>query len=75
MEIQIAQPLPASARLLLRVLRDLKVSDLKTLQKETGLSRRAIMYAVKKLKEADLVEVQICLTDSRRRYYCIRANI
>ncbi len=59
-----------SSRYVLRVLRDLKVATTESIQDETGLSRRTIMYALHELKERGLVFAQICLNDSRRRYYC-----
>ncbi|MCL4342878.1 MAG: MarR family transcriptional regulator [Candidatus Thermoplasmatota archaeon] len=65
--------LPNSSRYVIRVLRDLKVATIESIQDETGLSRRTIMYALHELKERGLVFVQICLNDSRRRYYCYSA--
>lgn len=64
------EDLSNSAKYILRVLRELKISTIATIQKETGLSRRTIMYSIRELKSRNLVFVQICLTDSRRRYYC-----
>ncbi|WP_162509595.1 MarR family transcriptional regulator [Thermogymnomonas acidicola] len=64
--------MPPSAKLVLRVLRELKIATVKRLEEETGLSRRTLMYAIKVLKEAGLIETQICLTDTRKRFYCIR---
>lgn len=64
--------LPPSATLVLRILRDLKISNLNRLREESGLSRRGLMYALKTLTEMDLIETKICLTDTRRRFYCIK---
>ncbi len=70
MEVESIRLTP-SARLVLRVLRDLRITDTLTLLNETGLSRRSLMYSIKQLKSLGLVSVQICLKDSRKRYYCI----
>lgn len=63
---------PPSAKLVLRILQELKICDLNRLMSESGLSRRALMYAVKILGELDLVETRICLSDTRKRFYCIK---
>ncbi|MCL4327292.1 MAG: MarR family transcriptional regulator [Candidatus Thermoplasmatota archaeon] len=70
METELIRLTP-SAKLVLRVLRELRISDSLTLLNETGLSRRSLMYSVKQLKNLGLVNVQVCLKDSRKRYYCI----
>lgn len=64
--------IPPSARLVLHVLRELKIVDMKKLAKETGLPRRTLMYAIHRLKENGLIDIQVCLNDSRKRYYCVR---
>lgn len=72
MELERTLEIPPSARLVLRVLREFKIADVKTLLRETGLSRRTLMYGIRRLKEMGQIDIQICLNDSRRRYYCIR---
>lgn len=64
--------LSPSCKLLLKVLSEIKISDLKTLERETALPRRTLLYSISKLKERGIIEVQVCLNDSRRRYYCFR---
>lgn len=64
--------MPPSAKLVLRILREVKISDLARLRAESGLSRRALMYAIKILGEMDLVETKICLSDTRKRFYCVK---
>ncbi|MCL5665762.1 MAG: MarR family transcriptional regulator [Candidatus Thermoplasmatota archaeon] len=64
--------LTPSCRLVLRVLSEIKISDLSNLERETGLPRRTLLYAIARLKEKNLIQVQVCLNDSRRRYYCFR---
>ncbi len=66
--------LSPSTRLVLNYLKTAKISDVDSIIKNTGISRRALMYAVKILKEKNLIDTQICLSDTRRRYYCIRIN-
>jgi DNA-binding transcriptional ArsR family regulator len=73
METELIRLTP-SAKLILRVLRELRITDSITLREETGLSRRSVMYSIKQLKSLGLVTVQICLKDSRKRYYCISLN-
>ena len=70
MEAELIRLTP-SAKLVLRVLKELRISDSLTLLNETGLSRRSLMYSVKQLRNLGLVNVQVCLKDSRKRYYCI----
>lgn len=70
--IDLSFSLPPSAKLVLRILRDMKITDFKKLQDETGLSRRTLMYSIKLLKDINAVETRICLNDARRRFYCIK---
>ncbi|MGP6219921.1 hypothetical protein [Caldiplasma sukawensis] len=48
----------------------MKIADVKTLIKETGLSKRALMGSLKNLREMELISVKTCLSDTRRRFYC-----
>ncbi len=74
MQVEENLTIPPSARLVLRVLRDLKILDMKRLSEETGLPKRTLMYAIRRLKENHLVDIQVCLNDSRKRYYCVRIS-
>ncbi|KAA8922110.1 helix-turn-helix domain-containing protein [Thermoplasma sp.] len=65
---------PLSVRLVFSYLKNEKISDMARIMESTGLSRRSVMYAVKVLKEANLIDIQICLSDTRRRYYCIKIS-
>lgn len=64
--------MPPSAKLVMRILREVKICDLNRLKVESGLSRRALMYAVKFLREMDFIETKVCLSDTRKRFYCIK---
>lgn len=64
--------IPPSARLVLHILRERKILDMKKLLRESGLPRRTLMYAIGRLRETGLIDVQVCLNDSRKRYYCVR---
>ncbi|BAB60513.1 TVG1419878 [Thermoplasma volcanium GSS1] len=64
--------LPPSARLVLAYLRSAKISDVARIMENTGLSRRSVMNSVKMLKELGLIDIQVCLSDTRRRYYCVK---
>ena len=70
--IDLSFSLPPSAKLVLRILRDMKITDFKKLQDETGLSRRTLMYSIKLLKDINAVETRIFLHDAIRRFYCIK---
>lgn len=70
--VEIIRNTPTSAKLLLRVLKDRKIATFDDLMGETMLSRRTLLYAIKTLKELDLIETQVCMTDTRRRFYCIK---
>jgi hypothetical protein len=56
--------------LILITLKSIKIADVRTLMKETGLSKRALMGSLKHLREESLISVKTCLTDTRRRFYC-----
>ncbi|MHB1709211.1 MAG: MarR family transcriptional regulator [Thermoplasmataceae archaeon] len=64
--------IPTSARLVLMVLKRLRIADFRTIEMESGLSKRSVLYAVKMLREMGLIDIQICLNDTRKRFYCIR---
>lgn len=64
--------IPTSARLVLMVLKRLRIADFRTIEMESGLSKRSVLYAVKRLREMGLIDIQICLNDTRKRFYCIR---
>ena len=70
--LEVIRSLPPSAKLLLRVLRENKVSRFEELMEETLLSKRTLLYAIRALKELDLIETQICMSDARRRFYCVK---
>jgi DNA-binding MarR family transcriptional regulator len=67
--------LTPSSRLILITLRSIKIADVKTLMKETGLSKRTLMGSLKHLKEESLINVKTCLTDTRRRFYCYEKGL
>lgn len=66
--------LTPSTRLVLITLRQLKVARLCQLIESTGLSKRSVLYSVKKLNAMRLIEINICLSDTRQRFYCIKIN-
>lgn len=70
--VEIIKTIPTSAKLLLRVLKEKKISRFDDLMEETLLSKRTLLYAIKTLKEMDLIETQVCMSDARRRFYCIK---
>jgi len=64
--------MPTSARLVFMVLKRIRIADFRTIEMESGLSKRSVLYAVKRLREMGLIDIQICLNDTRKRFYCIR---
>ena len=64
--------MPVSARMVYLVLKDRKIARLCELMDITGLSKRTVLYSVKKLKESNIIDVLICLNDTRERFYCIK---
>ncbi len=70
--VEVIRNMPTSAKLLLRVLKENKISRFDELMEETMLSKRTLLYAIKTLKELDLIETQICMSDARRRFYCVK---
>ncbi len=52
-------------------IKDRKVTTLCDIIENTKLSKRTVLYAIKRLESMDLIYVTICLNDARRRYYCI----
>jgi DNA-binding MarR family transcriptional regulator len=66
--------LTPSTRLVLITLRQFKVARLCQLIESTGLSKRSVLYSVKKLNAMRLIEINICLSDTRQRFYCIKIN-
>ncbi len=70
--LEVIRTLPPSAKLLLRVLKENKISRFEELMEETMLSKRTLLYAIRALKQMDLIETQICMSDARRRFYCVK---
>lgn len=63
-----------SSRLVLKALSTLRVADLNLIQRETGLPRRTVQSALRRLRDLDVISVQNCLSDSRRKFYCYSPN-
>lgn len=66
--------LPASAKLVARVLEHEGPLTGAELTAETRLPRRTVRYAVGRLEEADAVSVGFSLTDARERVYRLRID-
>lgn len=69
---EIVKSIPPSAKLILKLLSEKKILRFEELKESTSFSKRTLLYAIKTLKEMDLVETQICMNDARRRFYCIK---
>ncbi|KJE49601.1 MULTISPECIES: hypothetical protein [Acidiplasma] len=72
MESGIITELSPSAKLIYKILEEIKVARLCQLMELTGLSRRTILYSVKSLNKYGLIDITTCLSDTRQRFYCLR---
>lgn len=63
---------PPSAKMILKLIRERRIMKFEDIKAETDLSKRALLYAIKTLRELNLIETQICMGDARRRYYCVK---
>lgn len=59
-----------SSRIVLDMLSRARISTLTSIVDETGLPMRTVQLALKNLVALKLVSVQICLSDTRRNFYC-----
>ena len=66
--------LPPSAKSILNVLMEQKILRFDEIMSLTGLSKRSLLYAIKVLREKGLVEVEVCMSDTRRRFYCLKSS-
>jgi|ECHhosMinimDraft_1075155.scaffolds.fasta_scaffold00014_37 DNA-binding MarR family transcriptional regulator len=66
--------LTPSARKVLEVIKARRVTTFNMLREETKMPERTLKEAIRILKELGLIEVKICLDDTRRRFYCITAK-
>ncbi|MGC8515368.1 MAG: MarR family transcriptional regulator [Thermoplasmata archaeon] len=62
--------MPPSSRTVLAALSRTKISTLTAIVVETGLPTRTVQLALKNLTALRLVNVRICLNDTRRKFYC-----
>jgi DNA-binding HxlR family transcriptional regulator len=70
---QISSRLPQSAELILDALKRNKILRFEEMMSLTGLSKRSLLYAIKILRECNMVEVKVCMTDTRKRFYCLKS--
>jgi|ACXJ01.1.fsa_nt_gi DNA-binding MarR family transcriptional regulator len=71
--VQIIPDLTPSALKVFEFIRSRKISRLNEIMEFTGLSKRSVLYSIELLKSMGFVETQICMTDTRRRFYCFRS--
>jgi len=72
MEAGIVNNLSPSAKLIYKILEEIKVARLCQLMEITGLSRRTILYSIKALNKYGLIDITTCLSDTRQRFYCLK---
>lgn len=53
-------------------IRSRKIVRFQDLISGTALSKRTILYSIRSLREMGLIETQICMNDTRRRFYCLK---
>lgn len=53
-------------------IRSRKIVRFQDLISGTALSKRTILYSIRSLREIGLIETQICMNDTRRRFYCLK---
>ena len=64
--------LSGSAQKVLNVLLSMKIARFEDLKERTGLPKRTLLYSIRILRDAGIVETQICMNDARRRFYCVK---
>ena len=64
--------LSGSALKVLNGLLSMKIARFEDLKERTGLPKRTLLYSIRILRDAGIVETQICMSDARRRFYCIK---
>ena len=66
LEIQVNDyEMPTSARIVFMVLKRLRIADFRTIEMESGLSKRSVLYAVKRLREMGLIDIKYVLPPCR----------
>ncbi len=68
------EQLPPSAVSILNALKKKKILRFEEIMSLTSLSKRSLMYAIKILREYGMVEVKMCMSDTRRRFYCLKTT-
>ncbi len=63
--------LPPSAKLVAKILEHNELLSQGEIAKETLLPPRTVRYALTRLDDAGVIEVQFCFSDARKRYYCL----
>ena len=64
--------LPSSNLEVFEFIRSRKIVRFQDIAGGTGLSKRTILYAIRNLRDLGLIEAQICMNDTRRRFYCLK---
>ncbi len=71
--VDLIPELTHSALKVFEFIRSRKIARLNEIMEFTGLSKRSVLYSIEMLKGMGFVEAQICMTDTRRRFYCFRS--
>ncbi len=66
------QKLKTSSKLIMMILQQKKIATISEIQDYSKLSRRTIMNCIRDLRNLGLIEIQVCLSDTRKRFYCLK---
>jgi len=67
--------LTPSSKTVIAVVSRMKISTLKEIAREAQLPVRTTQLAIKKLLDLKLISVRICLSDTRRKFYCFSKSM
>jgi DNA-binding MarR family transcriptional regulator len=71
-QIGIVTNMTTSSRFVLMILQEKKIATVNEIQNRSKLSRRTIMNSIRDLRKLGLIDVHVCLSDTRKRFYCLR---
>ena len=71
-QIEIVPDMTTSSRFVLMILHEKKIATINEIQNRSKLSRRTIMNSIRDLRNLGLIDVHVCLRDTRKRFYCLR---
>ena len=64
--------LTTSSKFVLMILQEKKIATINEIQNKSKLSRRTIMNSIRDLRDLGFIDVHVCLSDTRKRFYCLK---